>query len=63
MKEWRKKNADKIKAYREKKKIALQEELDKPIEMPEFEKSEYELIRDQNIKEREEAMKAAGLCD
>ena len=63
MKEWRKQNADKMKAYRRKKKLALQEELDKPIEMPELEKSEYELIRDEVIRERNEAMKAAGILD
>ena len=59
--EWRKKNADKMKAYRAKKKVALQEELDKPIEMPELEKSKYELIREEIIRERHEAMKAAGI--
>ena len=37
------------------------EELKKPIDMPEMEMSEYEKIRERNIKEREEAMKAAGL--
>ena len=32
----------------------------KPIEVPEFELSEYERIREQNIKEREDALRAAG---
>ena len=35
-------------------------ELQKPIEVPRFEKSEYELIRDKIVKEREDAMKASG---
>ena len=29
-------------------------------ELPELEKSEYELLREKNIKEREEAMKTSG---
>ena len=37
------------------------EELQKPIEMPELpEMSEYEKIREQNIRERDEALRAAG---
>ena len=41
-------------------------QLNQPIEMPEFEKSEYELIRDRTIAEREKMMKEAeeaGLFD
>ena len=39
--------------------IRIREQLNQPIEMPEFEKSEYELIRDQIIAEREKMMKEA----
>ena len=35
----------------------MKEELKQSIELPELEKSEYELLRENNIKEREEAMK------
>ena len=38
----------------------LKEELKRKIELPEFEKSEYELLCEKNIKEREEAMRASG---
>ena len=38
----------------------MKEELKQKIEMPELEKSEYELMREENIKEREEAMKSSG---
>ena len=34
--------------------------LKEKIEIPDFEKSEYELLRERNIKEREEAMQASG---
>lgn len=34
--------------------------LSEPMVLPEFEMSEYEKIREQNIKEREEALRAAG---
>ena len=37
------------------------EELQKPIEVPEFELSEYEKIREQNIRDCKEALRAAGL--
>ena len=43
-----------------KRKAELEAELKKPIEVPDFELSEYEKIREQNIKERNEALKAAG---
>ena len=62
-----KKNADKMKAFKANKKVALWEELDKPIEMLELEKSKYELIIEDIIRERErererdEAMKAAEI--
>ena len=39
------------------------EELLKPISMPQMEISEYERIREENIKERNEALKAAGWLD
>ena len=48
------KNAERNERQREK------EELKQKIELPEFEKSEYELLREKNIKEREEAMRASG---
>ena len=35
-------------------------ELMQPVDVPEFELSEYEKIREQNIKERNEALEAAG---
>ena len=38
----------------------IKEELKQRIELPELEKSEYELLRERNIKEREEAMKTSG---
>ena len=38
----------------------IKEELNQRIELPEFEKSEYELLREKNIKEREDAMRASG---
>ena len=38
----------------------LKEELKQKIELPEFEKLEYELLREKNIKEREDAMRASG---
>lgn len=41
---------------------AKKEELLKPIIVPEFELCEYEKIRERNIKEREDALKAAGFC-
>ena len=37
----------------------IREQLNQPIELPEIEKSEYELLRDQNIAERERMMKEA----
>ena len=39
--------------------MQIREQLNQPIEMPEFEKSEYELMRDRNIAERERMMKEA----
>ena len=42
-----------------KRRLQIREQLDQPIEMPEFEKSEYELIRERNIAEREKMMKEA----
>ena len=42
-----------------KRRLQIREQLNQPIEMPEFEKSEYELIRERNIAEREKMMKEA----
>ena len=39
---------------------AMKLELKKPIEVQTMEKSEYELIQDKIIKEREDAMEASG---
>ena len=50
-------NAEKIKAWRKKKRLELQKALDEPIILPEMEKSEYERIRDENVKQLEEARK------
>ena len=49
------KNRKERERYHSKKRDLLQ-----PIEVPEFELSEYEKIREQNIKEREDALRAAG---
>ena len=38
----------------------IKEELKQKVELLELEKSDYELLRERNIKEREEAMKASG---
>ena len=48
---------ERIKAWRKKKRMDLQKALNEPIIMPEFEKSEYEKIRDENIRQLEEARK------
>ena len=50
----------KAREYYHKRKAETDAELMKPIEVPEFELSEYEKIREQNIKERNEALEAAG---
>ena len=50
-------NADRIKAWRKKRRMELQNALKEPIIMPELEKSEYEKIRDENVKQLEEARK------
>ena len=39
--------------------MRIREQLNQPIEIDEYEKGEYELIRDQNIAERERMMKEA----
>ena len=44
-----------IKAWRKKKRVELRKALDEPIIMPEVEKSEYEKVRDENVKQLEEA--------
>lgn len=49
------KNRKERERYNNRKKDLLE-----PIEIPEFELSEYERIREQNIKEREDALRAAG---
>ena len=55
--ELKKANAERIKAWRKKKRLELQKALDEPIIMPELEKSEYERIRDENVRQLEEALK------
>ena len=42
-----------------KRRLKIREQLDQPLEMPEFEKSEYELIRERNIEEIDRLMKEA----
>ena len=44
-----------MKAWRNKKRLELSKALDEPIIMPEVEKLEYEKIRDENVKQLEEA--------
>ena len=44
-----------MKAWRKKKRLELRKALDEPIIMPDVEKSEYEKIRDENVKQLEEA--------
>ena len=56
--EKKKSNAARIKAWRRKKRLELQKALDEPIILPELEKSEYEKLRDANVRELEEAKKA-----
>ena len=58
-KEKRKANSEYMKRYRQKK----NEELQTPIEMPILELSEYDIIRENNLKAMEEAKKKSGLFD
>lgn len=55
--EKKKEHAERIKAWRKKKRLELQKALDEPIVLPELEKSEYEKIRDENVRQLEEARK------
>ena len=55
--EIRKSNAERIKAWRKKKRLEIQKALDEPIILPDLEISEYERIRDENVKQLEEARK------
>ena len=55
--ELKKANAERIKAWRKKKRLELQKALNEPIILPELEKSEYERIRDENVRQLEEARK------
>ena len=41
----------------------IMEELKKPIDLPEMEMSQYELIREQNVAEIKKFMKESGLFD
>ena len=50
-------NADRIKIWRKKIRMELQNALNEPIIMQELEKSDYEKIRDENVKQLEEARK------
>ena len=59
LKERREKNTESVKRHREKVKAKLQV----PVEIPDYEKSEYELIRQRNIEEIEKMKKAIGLFD
>ena len=59
LEERRKQNAESVRRHREKVKAKLQV----PIEMPDYEMSEYELMRQKNIEEIEKMKKAIGLFD
>ena len=59
----RKANADCVRKHREKKREELQAAINVPIEIPEYPLSEYELIRQKNIEDIQNAMKASGLFD
>ena len=48
-------NADRIKIWRKKIRLELQNALNEPIIMQELEKSDYEKIRDENVKQHEES--------
>ena len=63
MKEKRKANADSVRRHREKQKEELQAAINVPIEIPDYPLSEYELIRQKNIEDIQNAMKASGLFD
>ena len=56
MLERRKENAARMKRCRDRKQVLLQT----PIDLPELPKSEYELLRDKNVKELEEMRRACG---
>ena len=59
LKERRKKNAESVQRFREKVKAKLQV----PVNMPDYEMSQYELIRQKNIEEIEKMKKANGFFD
>ena len=59
----RKTNADCVRKHREKQREELQAAINVPIEIPEYPMSEYELIRQKNIEDIQNAMKASGLFD
>ena len=63
LKEKRKANADSVRRHREKQKEELQAAINVPIEIPDYPLSEYELIRQKNIEDIQNAMKASGLFD
>ena len=50
-------NCELIKAWRKKGRMDLLNALKEPIIMPEVEKSEYEKIRDENVRQLEKARK------
>ena len=49
--------SDRIKAWRKKRRVDIHRALNEPIIMPEMEKSEYEKIRDENVRQLEKARK------
>ena len=59
LEEKKKANADCVRRHRERQKAAM----DVPIEIPDYPLSEYELIRQKNIEDIQNAMKASGLFD
>ena len=55
--EIKKLNSERIKAWRKKRRMDLLNALKEPIIMPEVEKSEYEKIREENVRQLEKARK------
>ena len=59
LKERREKNAERVRRHREK----VKAKLEVPVKMPDYELSEYELMRQKNIEEIEKMKKEIGLFD
>ena len=50
-------NSDRIRAWRKKRRLDILKALNEPIIMREMEQSEYEKIRDENVRQLEKARK------